>query len=271
MTRFLVILAAAVLPALAQLPTVQIRNVTRPESKYFQIGDHFQIVLTAAPKQPVSLRTTRRGRTDWGPVIGATGADGQWSTAGQFDRNDFGDWSEVWTVGGKLANPALNFSVGAPCLEGGVGFATALGVRRGISETCDTAAGRQTFVTPSDGASFVTPDGRLAATATPDEYRVEILTSLLTSRDVPYQGFIERGDAEAALIQKVIGVNALSDDQKRSVLAIVRAAFDRPDRLPPAAADPAHTFALLQTLSGVTDQQDLKQQIADTITWVRNR
>src|ERR1700689_2788328 len=100
----------AVIPAVAQSPLVRIINATRPGSRDFQIGDRFEILITAAANQPVSVRTTMKGRMDWGPVIGRTDMSGRWSTTGQFEKSDFGDWSEVWTVGGRLANPRIHFS-----------------------------------------------------------------------------------------------------------------------------------------------------------------
>jgi len=107
--RVLLILVVAGIPAAAQEPEVRLTNATRPASTDFQIGDRFEIVITGTAGQPVSVRTTMNGRTDWGPVIGRTDSSGRWSTAGQFDRGDFGDWSEVWTVGGKLASPSFIF------------------------------------------------------------------------------------------------------------------------------------------------------------------
>src|ERR1700719_2986854 len=98
--RILLILGVAVIPAIAQSPVVQLTNATRPASRDFQIGDRFEIVITGAANQPVSVRTTMQGRTDWGPIVGWTDLSGRWSTAGQFDRGDFPGGSEVWTVGG---------------------------------------------------------------------------------------------------------------------------------------------------------------------------
>jgi hypothetical protein len=114
--RVLLILTLAVIPAASQSPLVRLVNATRPAGRDFQIGDRFEILITGAANQPVSVRTTVKGRMDWGPVIGRTDMSGRWSTTGQFEKSDFGDWSEVWTIGGKLANPAIHFSVGAPCL-----------------------------------------------------------------------------------------------------------------------------------------------------------
>ena len=82
------------------------------------------------------------GRTDWGPIIGSTDSTGRWSMTGQFEKSDFGGWEEVWTVGGKLASPAVQFSVNAPCLPDGQGSVAASGR---LMVTCETAEGRQVF------------------------------------------------------------------------------------------------------------------------------
>jgi hypothetical protein len=119
--RILIILVLASIPAVVQSTVVQFNNVTRPASKDFQIGDRFEIIIVAGANQPVSVRTTMQGRTDWGPVIGWTDHHGRWSTAGQFEKDDFGYWSEFWTVGGKLAAPGIQFFVNAPCLKDGRG------------------------------------------------------------------------------------------------------------------------------------------------------
>jgi hypothetical protein len=117
--RVLVFLAVAIIPAAAQRPMVRLINVTRPAGSDFQIGDRFEIVITGAADQPVSVRTTMNSRTDWGPVIGRTGISGRWSTTSDFAKSDFGDWGEA----------------------------------------CETAEGRQTFATPPDTEPFRTPDG----------------------------------------------------------------------------------------------------------------
>jgi hypothetical protein len=137
---------------------VRLINVTRPAGSDFQIGDRFEIVITGAADQPVSVRTTMNSRTDWGPVIGRTGISGRWSTTSDFAKSDFGDWGEAWTVGDKLASPVVAFSVNAPCLKEGLHLMEAMGgfVR---AETCETAEGRQTFATPPDTEPFRTPDG----------------------------------------------------------------------------------------------------------------
>jgi hypothetical protein len=270
--RILLILGVALIPAIAQSPVVQLTNATRPASKDFQIGDRFQIVVTGAANQPVSVRTTMQGRTDWGPIIGWTDLSGRWSTTGQFEKGDFPGGSEVWTVGGKLANPAIHFSVSAPCLKGGQGFVMQSGPNMVL--TCETAEGRQIFATPSDTEPFRTPDDRLIpgriSNMTAEQYHAEIIQSLIESRANGVQSG-RLGDEAAAAIVKMIGANALNEDETRNVLSIIRAAFEKPDLIPQAAKDPSTTLSLLQKLADSTGQDSLKQQIADTIARVQAR
>lgn len=269
--RVLLIVAVAVIPAIAQNPAVQLTNATHTASKDFQIGDRFEIVITGAADQPISVRTTMKGRTDWGPVIGWTDMRGRWSTTGQFQKGDFGDWSEVWTVGGMLANPAIHFSVGAPCFKVGQSFVMMSGPNMAL--TCETAEGRQTFATPSDNEPFRTPDGRLVSgrtqppNVTAEQYHMEILQHLITSRESEIQSG-QLGDEAGALIMKMIGVNALNEDETRNVLSIVRAAFEKPERIPQEAKNPSRTLLLLRTLSDSTSRESLKQQIAETMAYV---
>jgi len=264
--RVLLVVALAVIPAAAQSPLVRLINATRPASRDFQIGDRFEILITGAANQPVSVRTTTNGRMDWGPFIGRTDTSGRWSTTGQFEKDDFGGWSEVWTVGGKLANPNIHFSVGAPCLKGGQGFMAQTGVNTVL--TCETADGRQTFATPSGTGPFRTPDGRLVpgrlSNMTAEQYHAEIMQYLITggAKDV---GSGQHGDEAGALIMKVIGVNALNEDEARNVLSIIRTAFEKPDLIPQAAKNPSETLRLLRSLADSTGHESLKQQIAETM------
>jgi hypothetical protein len=279
--RIFLVLAMTVIPAVAQTPSVRLLNLSRPGSRDFQIGDRFEVVITGAPNQPVSVRTTMHGRTDWGPVIASTDSTGRWSTAGQFEKSDFGDWSEVWTVGAKLASPAVQFSVDAPCLPGGPGGAVSTGYNRMVF--CETANGRQTFSTPSASGSFRTPDGRLvpgrAAEQTQEQYHREILEHFITSSGkeggaahIAFQSSRGGlGDETADLITTLVGVNALDEDQTRNVLAILRAAFEKPETIAPSAKYPSRTLLLLRHLTDSTDQESLKMQIAETIAYVQSR
>jgi hypothetical protein len=267
--RLLLVVALAAIPAAAQSPLVRLINATRPASRDFQIGDRFEILITGAANQPVSVRTTMHSRMDWGPVIGRTDMSGRWSTTGQFEKDDFGGWSEAWTVGGKLANPEIHFSVGAPCLKGGEGFMASTGANMVL--TCETSEGRQTFATSSDTESFRTPDGRSVpgrmSKMTAEQYHAEIMQYLITgpARDV---GSGQYGDEAGAVIMKVIGVNALSDDEARNVVSIIRTAFEKPELIPQAAKHPSETLRLLRNLADSTSQESLRQQIAETIAYV---
>jgi hypothetical protein len=272
--RTLLILALGVIPAAAQGPTVRILNLSRPLSGDFQIGERFEVVITGAPNQPVSVRTTRHGRNDWGPVIGTTDAAGRWSTAGRFEKSDFGDWSEAWTVGGKLAAPSLRFTVNAPCLPGGQAAAQVFGINMIL--TCETAQGRETFATPSGSDPFRTPDGRLvperAAEQTPEQYHMEILQYLIENREEAGKARVSLqssrgglGDETAQLIASLIGVNALSENETRNVLEIVRAAFEKPETIAPSAKLPAKSLLLLRHLADVSGEGSLKRQIDETI------
>jgi hypothetical protein len=114
---------------------------------------------------------------------------------------------------------------------------------------------------------------------TPDEYHMDILQYLITSqgKDIArtrvslrsYRG--GRGDEGAGLIARLIGVNAISDDETRNVLAIIHAAFEKPQSINPSARIPLKTLQFLQHLADLTDQDSLKQQIADTIAYVQER
>jgi hypothetical protein len=276
--RVLFILVLAIVPAVAQTPIVRLLNASRPSSPDFQIGDRFEIVITAAPSQPVSVRTTRQGRTDWSPVIGSTDNTGRWSTAGQFEKSDFGDWSEFWTIGGKLASPAIHFWVNAPCLPGGQSFVVMSGPY--IARTCDTVEGRQTFVTPSLPDPFRTPDGRMvdgsASEQTPEQYHTEVLQHFITSGTGTARVALQSssgglGDETADLVGTLIGVNALYEDETRNLLSLIRAAFEKPETIQPSARNPSRTLLLLRHLEDFTYQDNLKRAIAETIAYVQAR
>jgi hypothetical protein len=80
-----------------------------------------------------------------------------------------------------------------------------------------------------------------------------------------------RGDETAELITKLIGVNALNSDETRNVLAIIRAAFEKPESIAPTARFPGRTFELLRHLADFTDQDSLQRQIAETVAYVQTR
>ncbi|HEX4229410.1 MAG TPA: hypothetical protein VHZ07_12135 [Bryobacteraceae bacterium] len=268
--RILLFFVCAVLGA-AQSPVAQLINVSRPGKTGYQIGDRFRIVITGQRNQPISVRTTILGRTDWGPVIAQTDDGGQWSTTGQFEKSDFGDWSEAWTVGGKLASPVTGFSVGAPCLPGGQHSVAYLGAPR--VETCETKEGTQSFGTPSYGDPFRTPDGRMIpgrtrSNMTAEQYHMGILESLILNWQSGLSpGFY--GDEAAAHIVNLIGVNALSEREMQNAVLLIHAAFEKPNRIPQTARDPTATLSLLRNFANAAQEAGLKQQIAETINYVQ--
>jgi len=256
----------------AQNAAVKIMNVSRPGSTDFQVGDRFEVVVMGAPNLPVSVRTTRQGRrTDWGPVVAHTDAGGRWSTQGQFEKQDFGGWREIWTVGGKVANPVVDFSVKASCIPGGRGMISTSGPNEVLS--CETADGMQTFVTPSLGDPLRTPDGRIIpgttnSNMTPEQYHMEIMQSMIgTSGDAePNKLAAEAGD----LIMKMIGVNALTEVETKKVLSIVRAAYQPTPYRAGEAQKPA-MLALLEDLANQAEQEGLKREILETTNFVRTQ
>ncbi len=264
-------LVVVAIPVAAQSPVVRLTNTTRPGSAEFQIGDRFEIVVTGAANQPVSVRTTMNGRTDWGPVIGWTDMSGRWSASGQYEKGDYGDWSEAWTVGGRLASPVFQFSVNAPCLPGG--RHTLMSMSRLRVETCETSEGLQSFGTPSDTEPFRTPDGR----AIPGRTRANMTAEQLQRERMEWRitgggsGVRPRrvGDEAAVLISQVTGVNALTESETRNVLSILRAAFEAPERIPRADRNPAATLLLLRRLASGTRQESIKRQIAETVAYVQ--
>jgi hypothetical protein len=266
--RTLSIFIVLVTSLAAQNAAVRITNASRPGSTDFQVGDRFEIVVTGAPNLPVSVRTMRQGRTDWGPVIAHTDAGGRWSTEGQFEKQDFGAWSEVWTVGGKAANPVVSFWVTGPCIPGGHAFIENSGPNMLLS--CETVDGQQSFGTPSGTDPFRTPDGRIVSGRTrsampAEEYRMEIMESMMGGGNAqPGKLAAEAGD----LIMKMIGVNALTDAESRTVLSIVRAAFEQIQFRAGEAEKPA-MLLLLQHLEGETDQASLKRETSELIDFVR--
>lgn len=139
-----------------------------------------------------------------------------------------------------------------------------------MGTSCDTPDGFQSFVTPSGTDPLRTPDGRTVpgsnrSAMTADQYHAEIRESLIMSQPGDKTSG-RRGDEAGALILKMIGPNALTPDETRNVLSIVRTAFDKP-----SAKDPSQTLILLQTLGLSTGDDGLKQQIAETAAYVRAR
>lgn len=270
--RILLVLAVAGIPAMAQSPVVRLTNTTRPAASEFQIGDQYEVVIAAAAGQPVSVRTTMNGRRDWGPVIASTDMNGRWSTAGRFEKGDFGEWSEIWTVGGMLATPAIHFSVSLPCLGGGQGYMFQSGPNKAAA--CETPEGWQSVGTHYE-EPFRTPDGRVVpgrvrANDTAEQLRADFIQDFVAGGGkeirIKQMGV---GDEAGNRILKLIGVNALSEDETRKALSVIRAAFENPESIPAGARDPSRTLLLLRQLADSTEKESLKQQIAEAMAYVQ--
>lgn len=271
--RVLIALALAASLGFGQPPLARIVNPDQLTAAKFQVGDRFEILLSGAANQPVSVRTAKDGHTDWGPAIGRTDASGHFSISGAFEKGDLGAWMEVWTVGGKLANPTVRFSVEPRCLPGKPSFAASTGCC--IVVMCETLEGTRSFASPSASSSFRTPDGRVVgvrpAEQAQEQYRTEILENFIVSKQPePPRLALQSsrgglGDETSDLIAKLIGVNALSDQETRNVLTLVRSAFDKPETIAPGARQPLRTLMLLRHLADLADDAALKREIDATI------
>ncbi len=61
------------------------------------------------------------------------------------------------------------------------------------------------------------------------------------------------------------------EDETRNVLAIIHAAFEKPETIQPSAKNPSRTLLLLRQLADFTGQDSLKQEIGETIAYVQAR
>ena len=80
-----------------------------------------------------------------------------------------------------------------------------------------------------------------------------------------------RGDGTAELIANLIGVNALSNNEIRNVLAIIHDAFDKPETLAPGAKYPGRSLKLLHHLADFADDTGLQREITETLEYVQTR
>jgi hypothetical protein len=117
-----------------------------------------------------------------------------------------------------------------------------------------------------------------AAEQTPDQYLTEILQDLIENRNETGTARISLqssrgglGDETAGLVAQLIGPNALHDSETRNLLAILRAAFEKPQSIAPSAKDPSRTLQLLNRLAASADQESLRNQISETIAYIQSR
>jgi hypothetical protein len=79
------------------------------------------------------------------------------------------------------------------------------------------------------------------------------------------------GDGTAELISNLIGVNALTVDETRSSLAILRSSFEMPESMLPSAREPLRTLLLLLQLRDITGEPSLKREIGEMIAYFQAR
>jgi hypothetical protein len=176
-------------------------------------------------------------------------------------------------VGGKVANPVVNFDVGAPCIKGGEGFIFASGPN--VRQTCDTQDGKeQLFTTPSLGDSFRTPDGRVVRgenqlNETAEEYHLQIMQEMVGG-GAPKEPVKLAADA-GELIVKLIGVNALTETETRNALAIVRSAYAPLTPFRATEEQKPAMLAMLRQLATGAEGQRLKDEVAGTIEFVQRQ
>jgi hypothetical protein len=111
---------------------------------------------------------------------------------------------------------------------------------------------------------------------TPEQYHTRIFESLIddaaeqieAAQINPKSSKGGLGDEVGDLILKLNGLKATSEDETRSVLALVRASVSKPETIAQSARAPSQSLRLLRHLGEWTDQENLKQEIAGTIAYV---
>jgi hypothetical protein len=111
-----------------------------------------------------------------------------------------------------------------------------------------------------------------------ERYHTEMLESFIVSRQPAETPRIALqssrgglGDETSDLILKLIGVNALSEQETRNVLTLVRSALDKPESIAPGARQPIRTLALLRRLADFTDDKELKREIGEAVEYFEAR
>jgi hypothetical protein len=79
------------------------------------------------------------------------------------------------------------------------------------------------------------------------------------------------GDETADLIRELVGANALTEDETRNALGILRAAFERPEAIQHSAKEPFGTVSWLRHLADLAGSESLKREIAETIAYIQAR
>jgi hypothetical protein len=107
-------------------PTVSLTNLTHPNlAPNFETGDTYSITVIGTPNQPVSMVQTVNGSTSL-QSFGNTDSYGRLVINYVEQTGNIGSYTQVWSVGGIQASPAVSFMVGQ--LGGGTVSTTELGV-----------------------------------------------------------------------------------------------------------------------------------------------
>ena len=113
-------------------------------------------------------------------------------------------------------------------------------------------------------------------TQTQSQYYSEILQYLMATGIGPAGIHLQTsqgglGDGTAELISNLIGANALTVDETRNSLAILRSSFEMPESMLPSAREPSRTLLLLLHLRDITGESGLKREIDETIAYFQAR
>ena len=107
------------------VPTIQLQNLTHPNlGTNFAVGDTYRLRITGPPNQPIVLVQTANGGTAT-QSFGNTDAYGRGVIDYVEQTANIGTYTQVWSVGGREASPAISFVVGQ--LGGGVVTTTETG------------------------------------------------------------------------------------------------------------------------------------------------
>ena len=94
------------------VPTVSLVNISHPNiTPNFEVGDTYEITITGAPNQPVSMVQNVDGVTSL-QSFGSTDAYGRRVVDYVEQTGNIGSYTQVWSVGNVQATPAVSFVVG---------------------------------------------------------------------------------------------------------------------------------------------------------------
>ncbi|HXE11951.1 MAG TPA: VCBS repeat-containing protein [Bryobacteraceae bacterium] len=96
----------------AATPTIALTNLTHPDlAPNFEVGDTYRMTITGPPNEPVSVVQTFNGGTSQ-QTFGNTDAYGHMTVDYVEQTGNIGSYTQVWSVGGIQASPAVSFMVG---------------------------------------------------------------------------------------------------------------------------------------------------------------